>query len=169
MSLKVEIWKCDSRGLLRSAGGWFIKKFQGTDYTHYALRLQGDESFYDASLTLGVSRSDPRDFYKCYKLVDEPWLLDVGSYIEFTEAMKPYMGKSYGLWQAIGIGLKWVFKWSKNPFGNGPKQIICNELVLRFVQHFIKKDLGKIDNLSLLETEKIMNKYLGDSKCCFLI
>ncbi len=160
--MKVEIWKCDSTNRFPFfIGAWFIKRFQSSDFTHYSLRLQGgDGSFFDASLTSGVSNRSEKDFFKDYKLVGSPWIIDVKSYIEFMAAVSPYLGKKYGLVQAIGIGLKHVFKWSKNPFGTGPKQIICNELVLRFVQHFTSTDLGKIDNLSLLETEKKLDEIL---------
>ena len=119
----VEIWKCDSTNRFPYIiGAWFIKRFQSTDYTHYALRLDnGAIEFYDASLTSGVSKRSEKDFLRDYNLVGKPWEVEVGSYIDFSDAVAPFIGKSYGLMQAIGIGLKWTLKWSKNPFANGPK------------------------------------------------
>jgi len=156
----VQVWKCNTKKVFpNKIGAYFIRKFQGTDYTHYALKRLDNGTFYDASLMRGVSDRSESDFRKTYDLTSRPWIINVLP-AEFDEALKPYMGKSYGLRQAIGIGLKWCFKWAKNPFKNGVDQVICNELVLRFVSHFKKIDLPYIDNVTLSETEEILDKYL---------
>lgn len=156
----VQIWKCDTKNVFpNKIGAWFIRKFQGTEYTHYALKRLDNGTFYDASLSHGVTDRPELDFRENYNLIGAPWIINVLP-VEFEDALNPYMGKNYGFWQAIGIGLKWCFKWAKNPFKNGVDQVICNELILRFVSHFKKIDLPYIDNVSLSETEIILDKYL---------
>jgi len=163
----VEIWKCDSHGKFPSnIGAFFIKTFQGTDYTHFTLKIKNNgtdidaDDFFDATLLHGVTNRSAESFFRDYKLVGKPWEIEVGTYLDFVCAINPYLGKKYGLIQAFGLGLKWLFKWSKNPFRNGVKQVICNELVLRFTDHFMGTESMDFDNLTLLETEKRLDALL---------
>ena len=164
--MKVEIWRCNAKKRFPTCiGAWFIRRFQGTGYTHYAIRPQGsDGSFYDASVISGVSNRPAKSFFKDYELFGKAWTIDVGTWVDFQKSIEPFMKKKYGLVQAIGIGLKYALKLKKNPFRNGDKQIICNELCLRFVGHNTGKDMGKIDNATLLQTESKLTEILGQPK-----
>ena len=56
----------------------------------------------------------------------------------------------------MGIGARLFGFVKNNPFGFGVNRIICNELVLLFLNRFYNTNIEDIDNIDLNETEAIL-------------
>lgn len=159
--MNINIWRCDSKkGFPRSIGAWFIRKFQGTPYTHYCVEVA--DEFFDAALISGVAHSNKDEFFKRYDLHGDCWSIPIERFSEFQSFHSRHEGKKYGLMQAIGIGLKWTLRWASNPFGNGSNKLICNEYALRCLEWFTTAELESVDDISLKETEELLDMYIGE-------
>lgn len=151
--MKVAVLK--TRPIKPSFISWAIRKVQGTNYSHYAIDVNGS--------VIDATRKDVRpqsyeDFFKHNKVV-EITLLEIDA--DFETVIYPWMisvsNRGYGFLQILGILLK-QFGWIKfNPFGADSKRLICNELVLLFLQKFCKVVLEKdIDQYDLVMTGEIL-------------
>jgi len=74
----------------------------------------------------------------------------------FLRFLEEHLGKSYGYAQAFGLLPKILGMIKSNPFGKGAKRIICNELVILFLNRFYNARIVDTDSLDLNETEALI-------------
>jgi len=139
-----------------------IKFFSKTNYSHYALSYiseTGKEVFFD-STGMGVRRMTAERFFKKYEIKKGFKIGKEIPRIEFINFVQYNEGKSYGFIQVIGLLLKILNIVKKNPFGKGNKYIICNELVILFLNWFNFTTIKDTDSLDLNDTEKVLMRVL---------
>lgn len=162
--MKVQIHQCETRAKFpMNIGSFFIKKFQKTNYCHYAMSYQvpgTDTRRYFDSTVSGVASYDKLTFLKKYKLVktyncDKPTV-----YFELCEFLSAHLGKKYGFKQILGLAGMIIGVLKSNPFGRGAKKIICNELVVLFLNRFYSANVIDSDSLDLNDTTKLIERVL---------
>lgn len=137
-----------------------IKFFSKTNYSHYAISYvseNGKRVFCDSSAR-GVRQMTEEKFNK-HNTISKAFICRViipRAY--FLTWFEQHQGKSYGFAQVLGLLLK-IFKIIKhNPLGSGSKRIICNELVILFLNRFYQANIEDTDSLDLNGTEKLITK-----------
>ena len=138
-------------------GALGIKYFQKTNYSHYALCLiepTGRITFYD-STPWGVTEKTRKMFLSHYTDVKYFDLGQVG-YNQFENFFDVHRGKSYGFGQVMGLLLKLFKIVSRNPFGKGASYIICNELIILYMNFRGITNIKDTDSIDLNGTDEIL-------------
>ena len=140
-----------------------IKLFQKTNYSHYAMSYiseTGKTIFLESTFLGGVRRIREDKFLEKNE-IKKTFVVNKKieriSFIVFTQA---YEGNSYGKFQIIGLLAKLFNIVKFNPFGKGAKRIICNELVILFLNWFNFTTIKRTDSLDLNDTQKIILEVL---------
>jgi len=144
-------------------GAVCIVFFQQTNYSHYALSVKDpatNEVFFYDSTGAGTRKYRPSVFRKKYKLTRSFVVSKEITYIDWLEFWGKHANKQYGFIQLLGLFLKLWNIVSYNPFGAGSKRIICNELIVLFLNHFGYTSIVDTDSLDLNDTEDILEKVL---------
>lgn len=156
--MKVKIYQCRSEGVIAK----LIRIIQKTNYNHYALSYEsitGEEIFCD-STAHGVRQMTSQMFRKKYR-IKKMFLCEKEIPTEwFLSWFEKHLGKSYGFRQILGLFLKLFRIVKNNPFGAGKKRIICNELVVMFLNNFYAANVVDTDSLDLNDTEKLLLEVL---------
>lgn len=134
---------------------WLVKLFQGTDYSHFAIKY-GDWVL-DSTIS-GTVWTSLSEFRKKYKLVKK-WKFEIirGKQNNVFEWSAKYSAKPYSLLQNLGVGLKWIGLLKTNPFGNNESHLNCSELVALWVRDYLKVKIHDSDNYGLVETEELLD------------
>lgn len=138
-------------------GALGIMYFQKTNYSHYALCViehNGRVAFYD-STPYGVRENARKAFLKKYTDLK---YFDLGQISQgaFDEFFDEHRHKVYGFGQIFGILLK-IFKVVvKNPFGKGAKFVICNELIIMYMNFRGMTNIADTDSLDLNDTTALL-------------
>jgi len=137
-----------------------IKYFSKTDYSHYAMSYEsesGNTVFCD-STSKGVRQMAQEQFDK-HNIIKRSFVCDVDIPREyFLRWFERHQGKDYGFKQIVGLALKIFHIVKHNPFGKGAKRIICNELVVLFINRFYHTGVVDTDSLNLKDTEQLIYK-----------
>jgi len=135
-----------------------IRLHQKTDYSHYALCYQsitGNYVFVDAT-SKNVSPYSPENFLKKYTVVNVIHL-DLGiDEIESLSLLENFYGTPYSVFQLLNV------LFSTKRWRNALNAMTCNELVLRYLNHFTDKNIQDIDSLDLNDTERIIKEIVDD-------
>ena len=150
--MRVTIVQCRSRSKF-SISALGIRLFQKTDYNHYAIEFRCN---YYHSSSSGVHVTPLEEFRKKYKITSSFVCTRNFSGVEFENWFKQHEGKGYGFHQIAGLALKVLGIVKNNPFGRGAKRIICNELVILFLNKFCGTEIEDTDSLDLNDTEEII-------------
>jgi len=140
-----------------------IQYFSKTKYSHYALHVEDQaagEVFYYDSTGAGTRKYGPCSFNKKYRVTQEFKVNKEITYIGWLEFWTKHTRKPYGFVQILGLLLKTCNIVRHNPFGMGAKRIICNELIILFLNEFEYTCIEDTDSLDLNETEEILQKVL---------
>lgn len=142
---------------------WLIMAVQKTNFDHYALEING--SVIDATKK-DVRIQSMDDFNKIYKTTN---VYEIDIEADFEKEIFPWMvsvcGKGYGFMQILGLAFMKFGITKHNPWGSDKKRIICNELVLIFLEHFAGVVLEKdIDTYDLNRTKTVIEKTLMSEK-----
>lgn len=143
-------------------GAILIKKFQRTNYSHYAIEVKDGEgmlTYYD-STGYGTRKRTAASFNKSHTIKRRFELPDRITYIQWLDYWAKHEGKSYGYIQLLGLLFKVLNIIKNNPFGKGAKRLICNELVILYLNEFRYTNIKDTDSLDLNDTEKILMKVL---------
>lgn len=155
--MKVSIWQCKNRARFpKNITSLGIMFFQKTNYSHYALEF--NSRFYHSSGS-GVKSISKEKFLKRYRMVRRIRCTKDINCNDFRIWFFRHIGKKYAFAQLVGL-LGKTFKIIKhNPFGRGAKRIICNELVLLFLNKFYNTHIpaDHIDCYDLNDTEKLLS------------
>lgn len=162
--MKVNIVQCSTRknfpfDIIARA----IRYFQNTNYNHYALEVADGEgmlTYFDSSTAYGVRKRTVGSFLKTYDITHTYSIPKLVTYIDFYDFWAKHEGKDYSLIQLLGLLLKVCNIIRYNPFGKGAKRIICNELVILFLNEFGYTDIKDTDSLDLNDTEEILRRVL---------
>lgn len=120
---------------------------QGTNYSHYAIRLF-DGCFTDVyhASSNGVTVEPEYKFLRKYEIVSSHRLSDGYDTILAKKLLRKHIGSGYGYLQILGLlfNVGW--------FINGASRVICCEYVLRFLNDFFGANISKIDGYDLNDT-----------------
>jgi len=162
--MKVTVVQCFSRNTFPwNIGALGIRYFQKTNYSHYALYVEdlaAGEAFYYDSTGAGTRKYSPCMFLKKYSITKRFEVSKEETYIDWLEFWAKHANKKYGFVQVFGLLLKIINIVRHNPFGAGAKRIICNELVILFLNEFGYTCIKDTDSLDLNETEQILLRVL---------
>jgi hypothetical protein len=140
---------------------WAIKFFQKTKYSHYAIKVSDANGvYYYDSTAAGARKQNAATYLKKYTIYKTFKLKDPVSYIDFYDFWAKHEGKGYAYGQILGIALKVLNILRYNPFGKGAKRLICNELIILFLEDFGYIKIKDSDEYDLVETEEILKKVL---------
>lgn len=159
--MRVRIHQCYSRNKFPfNILAILIKKFSKTNYSHYAISYEaetGTRIFCD-STSMGVRGLPEPLFRKKYSLV-HTWrpAKDIPREY-FLSWFEKHQGKGYGFIQIIGLLMKILRIVRHNPFGKGQKRIICNELVILYLNRFYNARIDDTDSLDLNDTEELIKR-----------
>ena len=140
-----------------------IRFFQKTSYSHYALSYvseTGRTIFFESTFLGGVRRIKEDKFYEKNEVKKVFLVKKDIKRIDFLVFMQTYEGNSYGTFQILGLLAKILSIVKFNPFGKGAKRIICNELVLLFLNWFNFTTIKETDSLDLNDTNRILLEVL---------
>ena len=161
--MKVKIVQANSKNPFPfNIGALAIKYFQKTDYSHYALEVEDGEGmlvYYDSTGS-GVRKRTATSFSKSHSITRTFEIPKLVTYVDWLDFWTKHEGKSYGFIQVIGLALKVWNIIKNNPFGKGAKRIICNELIILFLNEFDYTNISDTDSLDLNDTEEILKKVL---------
>lgn len=138
-----------------------IKYFQKTKYSHYTIRIEveGLTFIYDTTSAGVCVRS--ADYFQDHYIVHKSFEVKKPiSFIEFSDFWAAHEGKGYGFSQVVGLLFKVLGVIKYNPFGRGAKRIICNEMIILFLNHFYDTNIKDTDSLDLNDTYKLLQKVL---------
>jgi hypothetical protein len=131
----------------------FIMKFQKTNYSHYAIELDGMVA--DAS-RFGVRNREASIFFVEEEIVNEfNFSIDIEKQ-KYNEWLNQFLGRPYGFTQIIGLFFRNVGLNKHVDFGYGDKTIICCEFVVMMLRDLCKLNLKNPDQYDLVQTEKIL-------------
>ena len=139
-----------------------IGLFQKTSYSHYALDFS-DLLVLDATKE-GVQLRGKECFLKNNTVINEYELPNEFDSEKVFKWAEEFDGRRYGFLQVFGIALMVLGLIKTNPFGKEQKAIICNELVLLFMQKFCGVDLYDTDDYDLNTTNKVICRYLHEQE-----
>lgn len=139
--------------------GWLIKKFQGLPFSHYALVFINHDGLMKTVDASGrtvhqesiVNFKEKYDIVRTYKIEDGQKSLR-----EFKHWLYPFEGKKYGYKQVLGLFLMSLHIFKKNPFYNDKENIICNELILRYLRFHNLLPNIRFDDWDLVKTRKYL-------------
>lgn len=158
--MKVEIHQCFNHHVKFpiNALSEVIMGFQKTNYSHYAISYHYLGQRYFIHSTLPVTKQwSEKDFLAVYTLKKSFTCDLTGHQDAFMFFMADNLGKLYPFMQLVGIALRMLKFISKNPFGGGKAYLICNELVIIFLNKFYDANIKDIDSLDLNDTERLIN------------
>lgn len=155
--MNIRILQCYHKGFAPLSK--LIRWHQRTNYSHYAIgyrSITGNYVFVDAT-SKNVSPYSPENFLKKYHVVNVFHVeLDV-SEIENLSLLESYYGTPYSVMQLLGL------LFSTKRWNNAANAMTCNELILRYLNHFTNKNIQDIDSLDLNDTERIIKEIIDDS------
>jgi hypothetical protein len=153
--IRVRILQCKttSKNVFCKLFSSFIMKFQKTNYSHYAIEVDG--MIADAT-RFGVRNRNAVSFF-----IEEEIISEFNFSIEiekqnYDEWLKQYLGRPYGFAQLIGLFSRNVGLDKHVDFGFGDKTIICCEFVVMMLRDLCKLNLKTPDQYDLVQTEKIL-------------
>jgi len=138
-----------------------IKIFQKTNYSHYALSYEsetGRTEFFESTFAGGVKRIREDKFHQHNELKKEFIIEIAAERKDFLVFVQAYEGNSYGAFQILGLAAKILHIVKNNPLGKGAKRIICNELIILFLNWFNLTAIKDTDKLDLNDTNEILLK-----------
>lgn len=148
---------------------WIIMTAYKTPYDHVYLKFHSDslnrDIIYQAS-KLMVNFMGTSIFLKDNIVVDEFEVkISTDKKIQLMQFMIDNASKPYGIMNAIGLGLMRICKFIgitiNNPFGDGSKTWICDEIVGSILEEFAGAKLPEtLDNLNPLD----LYNYLKSTK-----
>lgn len=159
--MKVRIYQCYSTNKFPfNIFALGIKFFSKTNYSHYALSYESEtgNTIYCDSTSMGVRQTSEDKFLKKYELKKAWQCKKEIPRKYFLRWFEKHQGKSYGFLQIIGLLGKILNIFKHSPFGKGSKRIICNELVILFLNRFYAAGIDDTDSLDLNDTEKLITK-----------
>jgi hypothetical protein len=135
-----------------------IMGFQKTNYSHYAMSFEHKGSRFFVHASFPVSRQVPeKEFLAIYEL-KKTYILEIpNGRASFLFWLNGHLGKVYPFMQLVGIALRMLKFVKKNPFGKGQAYLICNELVIMFLNNFFGANIEDTDSVDLNETERILD------------
>lgn len=154
--MAVAIIQCKSKSKFPfNIASLLIMKYQESDYSHYAIRF--NEGYYHSSIH-GVVALSKSQFHKKYQIIrgfDCTKIIPAHDYLHWFQK---HCGKRYGFFQVLGLLGKVLNIFKHNPFGKGVKRIICNELIVLFLNRFYATKVRDTDGLDLNDTEDLIAK-----------
>lgn len=154
--MKVKVVCCNPIYLKFPILSWLIKFFQ-EDYSHFAIEFGG--------FVLDATGKDVRlynaetYFTHRYEKVRE-YEIDIDAdFLEVLAWSKPLLNRKYGYFQIIGLLFIILGLTNKNPFGKDYNNLICNEIVLLFLEDFKGLEIEDSDDYDLVSTELILREY----------
>ena len=126
-------------------------------FSHYALSYisdYGNKMVIDAT-EKNVAETHINYFKKRWEVVGQDHLFEVDKF-QFMNWKENLLGREYGYWSLVGHGFKKLFHLKSNPFGDGKKKVICNEIALMFVNKFFNANVDP-ESYDLVETELIID------------
>ena len=158
--MKFRVVKCDYRkhGFPANIFALLIKWHQKKGYNHYAIefRDKNNDIFYIDATRHGVHMYNYVNFQDRYKIEGGYVLEFDGDDEDIFSWYFKYRGNGYGYLQILGIFLKSLRLVRRNPFRDGPKRMICTELVAHFVNEFTGPYFPRPDSVSLKQVEKTL-------------
>lgn len=134
--------------------------FLQRDYSHFALEYTaatGSQKVIDSS-AMSVRDRLKSKFDKEYEII-RSWDFDVNlDDIEFYRWMEKLENVRYGFLHILGLTLDVLSIVNANPFRDGVKTLICNELVLLFMQRFMGVRVGDPEDYDLNATEDLIEE-----------
>lgn len=156
--MKVEIYKCRPK-MKFPIVAWLIMIFQGMapwkkeSFSHMAIRY--DDTFIDINGG-GFNHYGVEEFENKYKFIDKKEI-EFGVDVRFFMAwIEEQINKKYDKAQVFGLMLKAFGFITFNSFGSNYKKLICSELVLSFLETFLKVHVGDPDNWDLNMTWELV-------------
>jgi hypothetical protein len=113
-------------------------------------------TYYYDSTGAGVRKSSASYFHKNHSVYKSFEIKKQITFIEFESFFSKYDGRKYGKVQLLGLLLKAFNIVRHNPFGKGAKRIICNELVILFLNHFGYTNIIDTDCFDLKDTDTLL-------------
>ncbi len=113
---------------------------------------------FHSSSSNGVKSLSVKKFKKKYKLVNFFTCNKKINLYDFLFWFHKHRNKKYSTAQLGGLFIKTYTMVKNNPFGRGAKRIICNELVILFLNRFYNTKIVDTDGLDLNDTEDILLK-----------
>ena len=159
--ISVYVCKCDSKKRFPfNLFGLLIKWIGGTGYSHFAIRIDrpnGRSIYLDATIS-NVAFYSEAEFLKRYKVEQYKKVILETNYQGFMDWAFEYVGRRYSPMQAVGL-LFVIIGSASNPFSDGEKGLICNELVLRMLVRFKGVKINRLESLDLKDTENVLAEY----------
>lgn len=158
--MKVQIHQCFNHKVRfpLNALSKAIMKLQGTDYSHYSMSYHFAGKKWFVHATFPVARQIPEsEFLDTYTLKKTYTLALADGDLAFMFWLNQNLGKMYPFMQLVGIALRMFRFVSKSPWGKGQAYLICNELVLMFLNKFFDANIEDTDSLDLNETARILD------------
>lgn len=149
--MKIEIITCRPKNHPFPIASWLIRLFEGRiHYSHFCIKI--------GTLVLdatghGVRFSGNDEFFMRYHKVSSYNILVDRDFSEIINWCSTYLNRHYGYSQIFGLALKILGLVKRNPFGDDSNNLICNELVLLFLEEFCNLKIGDSDDYGLVETE----------------
>ena len=160
--MKFRVVKCDYRkyGFPANIFALLIKWHQKKGYNHFAIEFRDSDNdiYYIDASRHGVEMYDYVNFQNKYKIEGGYVLEFDGHADDIYEWYYKHSGNEYGYLQIIGIFLKSLSLVRRNPFRDGPKRMICTELVARFVNEFTGPYFKEPDSVNLKQIENTLNE-----------
>lgn len=153
----ISIHKCDSA---ISAMLKLVHKYPSDmpKFSHYAMSfvsIHGNRIYIDVA-EHNFHLSHKNHFDNRWRVVGFDHVFEVDR-DKFEMWLEPKLGRIYGYWTLLGHAFKKVFHLKKNPFGDGQKSFICNEIALQFLNDFFNAGIDT-ENLDLVQSEKIIDE-----------
>ena len=153
--IRVRILQCktSSNNVFCKMFSSFIMKFQKTNYSHYAIEVEG--MIADAS-KYGVRNRTASQFFIDEQLVNEFYFSVDVEKKDYDKWLAQYLGRPYGFTQLIGLFSRNIGLDKHVVLGFGDKTIICCELVIMLLRDLCKLNLKTPDQYDLPQTEKVL-------------
>lgn len=154
--MKVTIYQCSPTYHIFPLVSWLIKCFQKTNYSHYAI---GFDSIVVDATGENVLPHLKFEFFTRYKIINSFTVDTDADFKQLIYWSLVHVKKEYGFMQIFGLllmSLGWI---KNNPFGKDEKKLICNELILYFLQEFCGAEFKDTDSFDLVKTEAIIRRY----------
>lgn len=155
--MSVEILRCSPIYHPMPVFSWLIKFFSKTNYSHFAIKC-GDKVL-DAT-SKRVRLHEYGNFISDYKIVGKNTINSPVSEQVFLAWSIRHLNKKYGYLQVLGLCLVILGVIKKNPFGKNADRLICNELVILFLNDFTDFEMSDdSDNYNLNTTYDLVKEY----------
>lgn len=135
-----------------------IMFFQKTNYSHMSIHFKVGESSWLVADVTGNDGFKVNNLSKWEEshLPLESKLLEV-SHEDFMMWMIKHLGVEYDKGQVFGLFLRAIGFISTNNIGFNYKKMVCNELVLSFLERFYNIEIGDPDNYDLNMTSRLLD------------